>query len=68
MDIFIYRTSYAIWTGIGTVGSVILGIFLFKEPASVTRIFFICLIITGIVGLKITSPKEIGLLFQLRLS
>ncbi|MGI6746672.1 MAG: DMT family transporter [Anaerovoracaceae bacterium] len=57
MDIFIYRTSYAIWTGIGTVGSVILGIFLFKEPASVTRIFFICLIITGIVGLKITSPN-----------
>ncbi|HHU16716.1 MAG TPA: quaternary ammonium compound efflux SMR transporter SugE [Clostridiales bacterium] len=50
-------TSYAIWTGIGTVGSVILGIFLFKESASITRIFFICLIITGIVGLKITSPN-----------
>ena len=47
--------AYAIWTGIGTVGTVILGIILFKEPISVMRIICILFIITGIVGLKIVK-------------
>lgn len=49
-------TAYAIWTGIGTVGTVILGIILFKEPFDVIRLICISLIIVGIVGLKVTSP------------
>lgn len=49
-------TAYAVWTGIGTVGSVILGIVLFGEPATVVRIVCILLIIAGIVGLKLVSP------------
>lgn len=49
-------TAYAIWTGIGTVGTVIIGIILFKEPFDVIRLICISLIIVGIVGLKVTSP------------
>jgi quaternary ammonium compound-resistance protein SugE len=48
-------TAYAIWTGIGAVGSVIVGICIFKEPCTAARIFFITLIVAGIVGLKLTS-------------
>jgi quaternary ammonium compound-resistance protein SugE len=48
-------TAYAIWTGIGTVGTVILGIVLFAEPATALRIGCITLIITGIIGLKIAA-------------
>lgn len=47
--------SYAIWTGIGTVGTAILGIILFKEPASVLRFLCIGLILSGITGLKLLS-------------
>ncbi len=47
-------TAYAVWTGIGTVGTVILGIFLFKEPIDALRLVFIGFIIIGIVGLKLT--------------
>lgn len=50
-------TSYAIWTGIGAVGAVIIGIILFKEPITVTRIIFITLLLVGIIGLKITSTN-----------
>ncbi len=50
-------TAYAIWTGIGTVGTVILGIILFKEPIDVIRLICIGLIITGIVGLKLVSSN-----------
>lgn len=46
-------TAYAIWTGIGTVGTVILGIILFKEPATATRLVCITMILLGIIGLKI---------------
>ncbi|HZK83546.1 MAG TPA: quaternary ammonium compound efflux SMR transporter SugE [Desulfosporosinus sp.] len=46
-------TAYAIWTGIGTVGTVILGTVLFKEPFDIMRIFCIALIISGITGLKL---------------
>jgi quaternary ammonium compound-resistance protein SugE len=49
-------TAYAIWTGIGTIGTAILGIYLFGEPAEVTRLVCIGLIATGIVGLKLVSP------------
>ena len=48
-------TAYAIWTGIGTLGTVILGIILFKEPATALRLFCIMLIICGITGLKLIS-------------
>ena len=47
--------AYAIWTGIGTVGTVILGIILFKEPISVMRMLCIAFIVLGIVGLKLIS-------------
>lgn len=48
-------TAYAVWTGIGAVGTVLLGIFVFKEPASFWRIFFITTLIASIVGLKVVS-------------
>ena len=48
-------TAYAIWTGIGTVGTVILGIILFKESIDTIRLICIGFIIIGIVGLKIVS-------------
>ena len=48
-------TAYAIWTGIGALGAVLIGIFLFNEPANILRIVFLCLILVGIIGLKLTS-------------
>lgn len=48
-------TAYAIWTGIGAVGTAILGIFLFGESKELIRILFIFLIVVGIIGLKIFS-------------
>lgn len=48
-------TAYAVWTGIGTVGTVILGMVLFAEPATALRLGCIALIITGIIGLKVAS-------------
>ncbi len=48
--------AYAIWTGIGTVGTVILGIILFKEPVDIIRPICVGLIVVGIVGLKVVSP------------
>ena len=48
-------TSYAVWTGIGAVGSVIVGIFLFKEPADFWRLFFLFSLISSIIGLKFVS-------------
>ncbi|WP_332815842.1 quaternary ammonium compound efflux SMR transporter SugE [Ramlibacter sp.] len=47
-------TSYAVWTGIGAMGTVILGIVLFGEPATVARLVCVGLILAGIVGLKLT--------------
>ncbi|MGD9852407.1 MAG: quaternary ammonium compound efflux SMR transporter SugE [Nitrospirales bacterium] len=49
-------TAYAIWTGIGAVGTVILGIVLFDEPRTAVRILCIVAIIAGIAGLKLSSP------------
>jgi quaternary ammonium compound-resistance protein SugE len=48
-------TAYAVWTGIGAVGTVIMGIVVFKEPADFWRIFFISTLIASIVGLKFVS-------------
>lgn len=50
-------TAYAVWTGIGTVGTLILGIILFHESISVPQIFCVILIIIGIIGLKLLSPQ-----------
>jgi quaternary ammonium compound-resistance protein SugE len=52
-------TAYAIWTGIGAVGTAILGIILFGESKEIIRIFFIILIVIGIVGLKIFSKVPV---------
>jgi quaternary ammonium compound-resistance protein SugE len=52
-------TAYAIWTGIGAVGTAILGIILFGESKEIIRIFFIMLIVIGIVGLKIFSKVPV---------
>jgi quaternary ammonium compound-resistance protein SugE len=49
-------TAYAIWTGIGAVGTVIIGIVLLNEPASAPRLICVGLIIAGIVGLKLVTP------------
>lgn len=46
-------TSYAIWTGIGTIGTVLVGIFMLGESVALLKIFFISLILIGIVGLKL---------------
>lgn len=48
-------TAYAVWTGIGTIGTAILGIVLFREPATAMRLFCIGLILAGIVGLKLSA-------------
>ncbi|MBF6610637.1 MAG: multidrug efflux SMR transporter [Chryseobacterium sp.] len=48
-------TAYAVWTGIGAVGTVLVGIFFFKEPADFWRLFFIITLIGSIVGLKAVS-------------
>lgn len=48
-------TAYAVWTGIGTVGTVALGIWLFNEPADLIRLTCIALIVGGIIGLKVVS-------------
>ena len=49
-------TAYAVWTGIGTIGTAILGIILFDEAATAIRMVCIALIVAGIVGLKLASP------------
>jgi quaternary ammonium compound-resistance protein SugE len=50
-------TAYAMWTGIGTVGAAILGIVLFKEPATPLRILCILAIVVGLVGLKFDRSR-----------
>ena len=49
-------TAYAIWTGVGAVGTAIVGIVLFKEPATAARLVCLGLIVAGILGLKVFSP------------
>ena len=48
-------TAYAVWTGIGAVGTAALGIYLFGDPATIARISSIALIVAGIVGLKLVT-------------
>ena len=48
-------TAYAVWTGIGAVGTVLVGIIIFKEPADFWRLFFITTLIISIIGIKIVS-------------
>lgn len=48
-------TGYAVWTGIGAVGSVLVGMFYFKESKSVAKLLFILMIVIGVAGLKISS-------------
>lgn len=50
-------TAYAVWTGIGAVGTFLLGISLFGEPATLLRFLFVGLIVIGIMGLKLVSPQ-----------
>ncbi len=48
-------TAYAVWTGIGAVGTVLVGIFYFNEPATFWRVFFLATLIASIVGLKFVA-------------
>lgn len=49
-------TAYAVWVGVGAVGTAILGIVLFGEPATAARLASLALIVAGIVGLKLATP------------
>jgi quaternary ammonium compound-resistance protein SugE len=51
-------TAYAVWTGIGSVGTAVLGIVLFREPATAMRLVCIALIVSGILGLKLAAPSS----------
>jgi quaternary ammonium compound-resistance protein SugE len=51
-----FGTAYAVWTGIGAAGSIIVGMLLFSESADPVRIFCLTLIVAGMVGLKLNSP------------
>jgi quaternary ammonium compound-resistance protein SugE len=50
-------TGYAVWTGIGAVGTTLIGIYFFKEPSDFWRLTFIFLLIASIIGLKLVSNK-----------
>lgn len=52
LEVLPLGTAYAVWTGIGAVGSVLVGIAVFHEPATAARLFWIALVLAGIVGLK----------------
>ena len=49
-------TAYAVWVGVGAIGTAILGIFLFHEPINLGRIISLMLILGGIIGLRMSSP------------
>jgi quaternary ammonium compound-resistance protein SugE len=51
-----FGTAYAVWTGIGAVGSIIVGMLLYSEPTDPVRIICLTLIVAGMVGLKLNSP------------
>ncbi len=53
-------TGYAVWVGIGAVGTALLGMVVFKEPATAARLVCIGLIVAGIVGLKLATPSLPG--------
>lgn len=49
-------TAYAVWVGVGAVGTVILGVALFDEPTNAPRVLSVALIVAGIIGLKLSAP------------
>jgi quaternary ammonium compound-resistance protein SugE len=51
-------TGYAVWTGIGAVGAAILGILVYKEPATTARLLCLLMIVAGIIGLKLQSSAN----------
>jgi quaternary ammonium compound-resistance protein SugE len=51
-------TAYAVWTGIGAVGTAIVGILVYKEPATALRLFFIATLVGSIIGLKYATPTQ----------
>lgn len=51
-------TAYAVWTGIGAAGTAIIGILVYKEPATALRLFFIVTLIGSIIGLKFATPTQ----------
>jgi quaternary ammonium compound-resistance protein SugE len=54
--ILLFGTAYAIWTGIGAAGSIIVGMVIFSEPTDPVRVICLTLIVAGMVGLKLNSP------------
>lgn len=53
-------TAYAVWTGIGAVGTAIFGIVVLKEPATAARLICLVLIVSGILGLKLFTPAPVA--------
>jgi len=51
-------TAYAVWTGVGAVGTAIVGMVVFKEPATAARLVCLALIVSGILGLKLFTPAH----------
>jgi quaternary ammonium compound-resistance protein SugE len=51
-----FGTAYAVWTGIGAAGSILVGMLVFSEPADPVRLLCLTLIVAGMVGLKLNSP------------
>jgi quaternary ammonium compound-resistance protein SugE len=51
-----FGTAYAVWTGIGAVGSIIVGMLLYSEPTDPIRVVCLTLIVAGMIGLKLNSP------------
>jgi quaternary ammonium compound-resistance protein SugE len=51
-----FGTAYVVWTGIGAVGSIVVGILVYSEPADPVRLLCLTLIVAGMVGLKLNSP------------
>jgi quaternary ammonium compound-resistance protein SugE len=51
-----FGTAYAIWTGIGAAGSILVGMLVFSEPADPVRVLCLTLIVAGVIGLKLNSP------------
>jgi quaternary ammonium compound-resistance protein SugE len=51
-------TAYAVWTGIGAIGTALFGILVLKEPATAARLVCLCLIVAGILGLKLFTPSS----------
>ena len=58
MSVIPIGTAYAVFTGIGAAGTAVLGILVFDENASIEKIVFLCLLIFGIIGLKMVDGKE----------